>query len=100
MKTTIHGNGSKWHGEAPDPIEKLFEVLAEHALTRSLHPHAANVGEGRVEFYGNFEAVSHAFRITTDDPALCARLFAAIRENHGRADYKSQPSPKAGRKPC
>lgn len=31
-KTSIICNGSKWAGEAPDPIEKLLEVLKENTL--------------------------------------------------------------------
>lgn len=30
----IISNGSKWAGEKPDPIEKLFEVLENHPLDK------------------------------------------------------------------
>lgn len=38
----IESNGSKWAGQDPDPIEKLFEMLANYPLNRIF------------ERYGNF----------------------------------------------
>lgn len=34
-----------------------------------------------VHFYGNFEELSSAYSFTTDDDALCARMFAAMKKN-------------------
>ena len=75
MGTTIHHNGSKWAGQVVDTIDELIPTL---------FPYAANLkGEkrGSVEFFGNFETISHAFLIETDDPEVCAKLRKAIKAN-------------------
>ena len=84
MGTTIHHNGSKWAGQVVDTIDELISVLIKHELIPTLFPYAANLkGEkrGSVEFFGNFETISHAFLIETDDPEVCAKLRKAIKAN-------------------
>lgn len=94
MMTIIHGNGSTWAGGVPDPIEKLYEVLATHVLDRRLEPiFAQNLDRGVVLFTGNFLHLSHGFRIESDDPEVCENLFMLIRANKLWPDYKEQPSP-------
>jgi len=84
-RTDIRVNGSKWAGEAPDSIETLLSVLAGSVLDSAFFPFAANVpgSPGVVCYFGNFEDVSHAFDIRTDDPDVCARLNEAIKANLG-----------------
>jgi hypothetical protein len=79
--TTIHANGSKWAGQAPDTIEELIEVMRTEPLDPRFKPYADNEGQGVVRFLGNFLRVSHVFNITTDDPEVCARLYRAIDDN-------------------
>ena len=102
-QTIIVSNGSKWMGEAADPIETLLEVLDREPLDHTferygnfimpltaatlLAPHRHPELLGLTEFWGNFARVSHVFCIRTDDPALIATLTAAIRRNQEREDY-------------
>lgn len=82
--TTIHHNGSKWAGQVVDTIDELVIVLGKHELIPTLFPFAHNLkGEkrGSVEFFGNFETISHAFLIETDDPEVCQKLMRAIQAN-------------------
>lgn len=103
--TTIHSNGSKWAGEAPDTIEQLIEVLAQHPLDRRFEDYGnfidrdpewldGSTKPGVVIFFGNFLTVSHVFNIETDDPEVIERLNRAIKANKRRADYRSQDKPK------
>ena len=93
--TVIYGNGSKWYGEAPDSIDTLIAVMAKNTLDMTWaedgsfweilddDPVGAEYypGTGWHDFLGNFEDLSHNFHIATRDPALIARLKAAIGEN-------------------
>ena len=87
---TIHTNGSKWAGEQPDPLEKLFEVLKNHTLEPDLEDCGNFVHEKlrSVHFLGNFFDISHAFDIETDEPELMEKLFAAIRANKNTEEYQ------------
>jgi hypothetical protein len=109
MTTTIHSNGSKWHGESPDTVEQLFAVLQTHVLDRMFEFEDGTAfiersgaddkwaPQGTVRFWGNFLHLSHVFSIDTDEPDLIARLTAAIQANMARPDYQEQPSPQQRR---
>ena len=106
--TTIHSNGSKWYGEAPDSIETLIEVLGREPLDPSFERYGGFVyaagsvkhgimdaelreeaRKGRVVcFFGNFQRVSHVFRIESNDRDVVIRLSRAIRANRRRPDYR------------
>jgi hypothetical protein len=73
----IFGNGSKWYGSPEDPIEKLYEALARHALDPRtgggadgefffkpvyLNP-SAQPPPGTWRAQGNFYTRSHGFCI-------------------------------------
>ncbi len=114
MKTIIHCNGSKWAGEKPDTIEKLIEVLKNNTieerfffwlnkpyLKKGQKPYFCTpISESTSEFYkdekgmkiffGNFEEVSHVFRIATDDKGLIKKLTQAIKENKGWSKYHDE----------
>lgn len=75
-------------------IDELIAMLASHALDTKFAPYAHNVADrlpwtetdrwpylGQVRFCGNFEEVSHAFSIVTDEPETIVRLMNAIRGN-------------------
>lgn len=106
-ETIIHSNGSKWAGEAPDSIDKLIEVLKNNTIeerffesfnTRSkkglkwhqLSPIDVNVTKTKHIFFGNFEEVSHVFRIETNDPDIIKKLSNAIRNNKGWMKYREK----------
>lgn len=94
--TEITSNGSKWAGQAPDPVSVLIEVLAREPLDRTFEKYgnfAINEGNGIVRFFGNFLTVSHVFNIRTDDPELVATLIAAIKANKRMPAYQAQPTP-------
>ena len=97
-ETTIASNGSRWYGEEVGPVDQLLAALAEHPLARHfevygnfIFPHEE---AGRVEFWGNFYAISHVFHVITRDASLIERLTKAIRANQERPDYLAQPVPE------
>src|SRR5262249_4361699 len=88
----IRWNGSKWAGEAPDPLETLLQRMKEHAiepfwLAGDMCEDAAIDSETGLasptvrHFGGNFVTYSHAFGIETDEPETIAKLRAAIADN-------------------
>ena len=91
---TIHSNGSKWYGEAPDPIEVLLDVLGKHTLDPSFEDNGNFVfrEEGRWWVFGNFLERSHVFRISAEDHAEVAGLEAAIRANQTTPAYQAARS--------
>lgn len=98
-KTIIHSNGSKWMGQKPDPISKLIEVLKKQTIREDffetyftknkkyvMNPITKN-SDGSVTFFGNFEEVSHVFRIETNDMSIIANLTKLIKKNNGWKKY-------------
>ena len=85
MTTTIHSNGSKWAGEDPDTIEQLIAVLGREHLDPKFELYGGFIQRGEswpgVRFFGNFENLSHVFRIDTDDPQVIQVLTTAIEAN-------------------
>jgi len=100
--TIIHSNGSKWGGEEQDTIDRLIEVLATETIeerffsTYRVQQEDKTYKElnlcpidndeehkGLTRFFGNFEALSHVFRIDTNDIAIIERLTKAIKANKG-----------------
>ena len=83
MLTVIEANGSKWAGEEPDPVEKLFEMLEREVLDPTFEKYGNFVDldpiglngkplypSGTTHFWGNFYTYSHVFDIASDDPKL------------------------------
>ena len=100
--TVIHSNGSRWNGEPLATIDELIEVLKIETIEeRFFRQFTAHEGYARViknhcpikmkngvaHFFGNFEQVSHVFRIDTDDAELIERLSNAIKKNAGWEKY-------------
>jgi len=102
MFTIIYSNGSKWNGQDPDSIDKLIEILSSHIIEESFftsyrsNPYEsekpaeyANLcpikknEEGNTIFFGNFEELSHVFRIETNDQDVINKLSTAIKNNKG-----------------
>lgn len=107
METTIHSNGSKWAGESPDSIEKLIEVLKNNTIEEmffecfsrrgkdgikwyQLCPIDKSANGNKTIFFGNFEEVSHVFRIETNDPKIITPLSKAIKDNKGWKLYRNK----------
>ena len=85
--TTIISNGSRFAGQPPATLPELLAVMAEHPISAHFRDILASNVPGRpgfVDFLGNFEDVSHVFHILTDDPDVCATMYAAIRANAAR----------------
>jgi hypothetical protein len=104
----IEHNGSKFSGQAPDPIEKLFERLEKYTLVPSLVPFmsdaAPDCGPGCMRFFGNFVEVSGAFAVVTDDEEMMKRFVSAIGSNmqtprfvKASREYKAEQKAKAER---
>ncbi len=90
MTTTIHSNGSKWAGQAPDPIELLEERLRTETLDPTFEDYGCFVSEreGMTRFWGNFLTVSAVFQIDTDEPELIDRLSGLIEANRAMEQYR------------
>ena len=102
MFTQILSNGSKWLGEDVDTVDDLVAVLKTEKLdsrffSKEFYSHhnkwltccpITKVG-GVYKFHGNFERLSHVFRMITTDPAVIAKLRNAILENTGWLEYKN-----------
>ena len=109
METIIHYNGSKWAGQAPDDLQVLLDRMRDYSLSwpgtdpfmtwetfeqGPIMPAdliCTDLGVitedgatlvGKIIFSGNFYKISHAFRISTDDPEVIATLRHAIAENY------------------
>ncbi len=83
----IISNGSKWLGQAPDTIEKLFHTLKNYPLDRHFDYYSHKLVNGQISFHGNFANVSHVFHINTDEKWLINKLRRLIRFNKKRSDY-------------
>ena len=110
MKTIIDSCGSKWKGDTPNTVAQLLALLAVEPLDPQFedfgnfintNPMAARDGgygpdgkrlyietgpcypdmPGCVEFWGNFYAVSHVFKIVSTDPAV----IVLVRDPDDRA---------------
>lgn len=99
MTTEIISNGSKWAGEAPDPIEDLIERLKEHPLHWAIcrygvmtreHRFAGHTMPATWRFHGNFLTISAVFQVCTTDRELARTLARLILANTRRPDYRAQ----------
>ncbi len=77
MTTNIQSNGSKWAGQAPDPIEALIDRLATYTLA-DFSSWTQNTETRHHCFFGNFDGVSAVFSIDTDEPAVIEALSAGF----------------------
>ena len=114
----IISNGSKWAGESPDGIDKLFERLGSHPLDPRFEGYGNFImsplchytterdefgtpryvddlsrpiypeSQGAVRFFGNFYCLSAVFSIDTDEPELIERLTNAVRANQATDAYQ------------
>ena len=113
QNTIIYSNGSKWAGEEPDTIDKLISVLknntiqerffehyqgyenktdrVKNSLNRSPIDNSEEIqkihGKNMILFFGNFEEISHVFRIASSEPEIINKLSKAIKENKGYKKY-------------
>ncbi len=83
----IKQNGSKFAGEAPDPIEGFKARLQSATLDPWWAPFATNEPDGAIRFSGNFWDYSHGFDISTDEPELCEELARLILANVATEAY-------------
>lgn len=104
-ETIIHSNGSTWHGQRHKTIDELIEVLKTEIieerffsrysvktspLTVEYRNHCPiSENNGMTHFFGNFEALSHVFRIDTNDKKIITKLTKAIKKNEGWEKYYS-----------
>lgn len=107
MGTIIHSNGSKWAGQEPDTIDQLIYVLKSHTIEeRFFHSFSRPTNKGlkwyqlcpvnemdygdATMFFGNFETISHVFRIESNDPVVIEKLTKAIKNNKGWELYRNK----------
>jgi len=92
MTTTVESNGSKWAGQAPDPIEVLYDRLHNYPLDPSFEKYGNFImpqGMGEWHFWGNFLTVSAVFSIKTTERDVIDTLIALIYDNQRRQDYRA-----------
>ena len=90
--TLIHYNGSKWNGQEPDSVDRLIEMLSHHPIGAWFFKEGvghmapdSDLGRGTIRYFGNFEDVSHAFCIETNDADVIRRMNAAVRTSFALA---------------
>jgi len=110
MNTLIESNGSKWAGESPNPIEKLYANLQKYTLNPiyedMLIDKLSDIDEGlndngwlngkrpekyqgfTYDFSGNFYRLSANFKVVTCDPVVISTLIDLIKRNTATNDYK------------
>lgn len=81
----IISNGSKWGGEAPDPIDDLYERLKTETLGPHWHPFLSTE-KGQHQALGNFHALSAVFNVRGTKEEM-APLVRAIRNAMERPEY-------------
>lgn len=108
----IESNGSKWFGQQPDSIEKLKDVLKNYTLDPAFERCGNFVNrkpqwvrkeliekyKGCTIIFGNFLALSHVFRIITDDEEFISEMEALINENKKRPEYQEARASQTGSK--
>jgi hypothetical protein len=79
----INYNGSKFIGEHPDSLDRLYELLGAEPLRRDYKSFSCESERypGCVQFYGNFENISHPFSIITDETEAISKLSRLIADN-------------------
>ena len=89
--TVIEANGSKFMGQMPDPIEKLYEILKLEPLDPIFEKYGNFIffEHNSFKFRGNFANFSHVFNITTNDPRVIDNLINLITENQNSQAYRA-----------
>ena len=104
MSTTIISNGSHFADEDPDTIEELLKNLKTETIEERFFEkywtnrfttekpkyknHCPISERGNMTlFFGNFETLSHVFRIETNNKDVIKKLTSAIKQNDGWGKY-------------
>lgn len=85
-QTIVASNGRHANGSDPEALDELIALMRSEPLMPVFWPWARLLpgwkdGGPWVEYFGNFETVSHVFSLRTSDPKLQARIYAALRQN-------------------
>lgn len=100
MTTIIKYNGSRFAGSKHASIDALLELMELEPLDWGKFGNFVQIyPKGMINIHGNFERISHAFSIVTDDKDILASFAAAIDANHSLCKYHGKlpetPSPRA-----
>ena len=81
-ETLVLSNGSKYLGQRPDTLEKLYEVFDKNTLSIGsgvcpLRENGQDVIDGWI-FHGNFNEISHNFNIWTRDREVIDMMFGLM----------------------
>lgn len=71
-----------------DPIFELYGNFVDRCPEWTDEATAKKY-EGCTSIFGNFLALSHAFRLITDDEDLISRLYEAIKKNKATPEYQA-----------
>ena len=85
--TNVITNGYRRYWEPPNQdLTTLFVLLQTESLQDRLIKHTIqDMSQGFYKFLGNFERVSYAFNITTNDIQLIVKLTSLIHSNKIKA---------------
>ena len=97
----VVSNGHQWYGGEPAALAELLELLKAEPLDPTFEfygnfvdhgPISYKTGKpllpaGWVSFWGNFQTVSHVFKIVTNDAQAIKDLTDAILANQASAGY-------------
>ena len=88
MTTQIKYNGSRFAGSKHASIQSLLELMTLEPLDWEKWGDFVQIYPcGNINISGNFERVSHAFSIITDDKDVLANFAAAFDANRELCKY-------------
>ena len=86
--TLIESNGSKWLGQHPDDLDKLYSMLCDHKLILHFYPGYEAIDNyewyrqlGMIRFHGNFQDISHCFSVDTNDSGVIKMMLGHLTVN-------------------
>lgn len=95
MTTVIKYNGSRFAGSKHASIEALLELMELEPLDWETWGSFLQIYPGgNINIHGNFERVSHAFSIITDDKGVLERFASAFESNYLLCKHRHKLSEK------
>lgn len=83
--THIRYNGNRFNKKS---LDDLFMLLATEPLDRRYAPYVVRTLGSAMLFHGNFDKLSYAFSVETDDDDLIAKFIAHLRANERIGRYE------------
>lgn len=87
----VISNASTMIHNSSDPLDNLIQLLGTHMLCpmhEEFHCYKASRSNGLWHFSGNFDNLSHAFRLVTDEKDVIEKIEHLAAMNMLRPDYQ------------